>query len=115
MPGGTGDAGADRRDLVVEAGSFSQQMAQPWHADFRDCAKEHAAPIESVAWWPVQRPDDVFVSGGPATRLEWARDLKDKPGDTHYREMVDKWSSRGFVVETGGDFFEVEGPAALIA
>ena len=41
--------------------------------------------------------------------------MKDEPEDTHYREMVDKWSSRGFVVETGGDFFEVEGPAALIA
>src|SRR5262249_13421892 len=27
-----------RRDLIVEAGTFSQQMALPWQADFRDCA-----------------------------------------------------------------------------
>ena len=80
-----------------------------------ETARRRISPSRFVAWWPVQRPDDVFVSGGPATRLEWARGLKDEPGDTHYREMVDKWSSRGFVVETGGDFFEVEGPAALIA
>ena len=108
-----GDAGPDRRDLVIEAGSLSQQMAQPWHADFRDCKKEQHFE-RSVAWWPVQRPDDVLVSGGPAARLEWARDMKEGD-DTHYREMVDKWSTRGFVVETGGDFFEVEGPAPLVA
>src|SRR5262249_15371914 len=26
-----------RRDLVLEAGAFSQQMALPWQADFMDC------------------------------------------------------------------------------
>ena len=106
VPKDAGDTSPDRRDLVLEAGSFSQQMAQPWHADFFACAKEtHFNRF--IAWWPVQRPDDVFVEGGGATRLPWARTFQG------YEDMVDKWSSRGFVVETGGDFFEVEGPPAL--
>src|SRR5262249_46959195 len=32
--------GEGRRDVIVEAGAFSQQMALPWQADFRDCAAD---------------------------------------------------------------------------
>jgi hypothetical protein len=46
---------------TVGPGFLSQQMAQPWHADFHDCAR-----IDKVGWWPAQRPDDVARGGAPA-------------------------------------------------
>src|SRR5262249_50817374 len=51
--------GGNRRDLVIEGGTFSQQMALPWQADFRDCT---GGPVDDpsvtgkqrrVAWWPA--------------------------------------------------------------
>jgi hypothetical protein len=104
---------AKRFDLVLEAGSFSQQMAQPWHADFLDCVSANDANLNGtmIAWWPVQRPVDVFVqnAGGSASRLRWDRNFEDK------KSMVADWHTRGFVIDTGGNLFEVDGPPAAIA
>ena len=53
--------------LKVGPGFLSQQMAQPWHTDFYDCARDPGAkPLvyRRVGWWPAQRPDDV-VRGDP--------------------------------------------------
>jgi hypothetical protein len=107
-----GSPGQPKRvDLVLEAGSFSQQMAQPWHADFFACVKDNSELHTMIAWWPVQRPDDVFVqnAGGPPSRLRWDRDFE------KYADMVAGWDTRGFVIDTGGNLFEVNGPPAAIA
>jgi len=47
---------------TVGPGFFSQQMAQPWHADFLACARFAG----KIGWWPAQRPDDVVRGGAPA-------------------------------------------------
>jgi L-Lysine epsilon oxidase N-terminal/L-lysine epsilon oxidase C-terminal domain len=125
--------GANRRhDLVVEAGTFSQQMAVPWQADFRDCAADFvndpsvAAQTRRVAWWPTNRPDEVFPAGTPNAREVWARkaDGTSFPGgNAGRRAMVDQWWTLGFVVEMAPagapkDFYEVEfnaGPAPPVA
>src|SRR5215208_755784 len=64
-----------KRDIVLEAGAFSQQMAQPWQADFLMCRSE--VPFEKdgrkIGWWPVQRPEKVFLSAASDKRLAWAR------------------------------------------
>src|SRR5262245_2160510 len=116
--------GEGRRDVIVEAGAFSQQMALPWQADFRDCA---AGPVDDqsvaggqrrVGWWPMTRPDEVFPVDSPNDRRSWARvsnsqtPLGFREIQTH-NEMVNLWSTLGFVVETtpdGGpkDLYEVE-------
>ncbi|HEV7881296.1 LodA/GoxA family CTQ-dependent oxidase [Bradyrhizobium sp.] len=106
-----GSPGEPKRfDLILGAGSFSQQMAQPWHADFHDCVRDDSKLSTMIAWWPVQRPDVVFVQHeGGANRLRWDRDIAGRRG------MVNDWATRGFVVDTGGNLFEVDGPAAAIA
>jgi L-Lysine epsilon oxidase N-terminal/L-lysine epsilon oxidase C-terminal domain len=116
--------GEDRRDVLVEAGAFSQQMALPWQADFLDCA---AGPVDDpsvtggqrrVGWWPTTRPDDVFPLDDPKDRRPWAR-VPDPQTPLGFREiqseneMVSLWSTLGFVVETTPDdapkdLYEVE-------
>jgi hypothetical protein len=62
--------------LPVDAGFFSQQMAQPWHADFLSCLRRQRDPSAppdpanpmppqayKIGWWPAQRPDDVIRGG----------------------------------------------------
>jgi len=101
--------GKARRDLIVEAGTFSQQMALPWQADFRDCAfgpvTDPTMPDKTrqVGWWPSNRPDEVFPDATPNDRVTWARlgngnafPTEDSQG---FRTMVDSWFTLGFVVE----------------
>ena len=90
------------RSVVVEAGVFSQQMALPWQADFHACSREQRGQL-IAAWWPVQRPDEVVRSGETAYS-EWARGVATKEA------MTTAWESRGFVVQTKGDLFEIDGP-----
>jgi L-lysine epsilon oxidase-like protein len=101
--------GAKLGSLTVGAGFFSQQMALPWQADFWACAKEpfggDATGTTFHAWWPAQRPDDVFKRGTTNSMIEWARGIE------QYEEMVKGWSTRGHVIEEGGEFFEKDGPA----
>src|SRR5262245_36527718 len=125
--------GEARRDVVVEAGTFSQQMALPWQADFLDCT---AGPVADpsvdggrrrVGWWPMTRPDDVFPLDRPKDRLPWARiaDQTQPPGYREmlkHNEMINLWSTLGFVVETMSndapkDLYETEfnkAPAAVL-
>ena len=125
--------GEGRRDVTVEAGAFSQQMALPWQADFRDCAADFvddpsvADGRRRVGWWPTTRPDDVFPLDSPKDRRPWAR-VPDPQTPLGFREMgsrnemVNLWSTLGFVVETtpdgaAKDFYEVEfnkAPAAVV-
>jgi hypothetical protein len=125
--------GEDRRDLVLEAGAFSQQMALPWQADFMDCAAGGVADpsvvgnTRRVAWWPANRPDEVFPLNAPTVRLPWAR-VPDPQAAGGYHEMqtgndmVKLWSTLGFIVEAAPDgaskdLYEVEfnkAPAAAV-
>jgi L-lysine epsilon oxidase-like protein len=116
--------GENRRDVIVTAGAFSQQMALPWQADFLDCAADFVVDASvadrrrRVGWWPMTRPDEVFPVDSPKDRRSWARvpesqtPLSFREIQTH-NEMVNLWSTLGFVVETapeGGpkDLYEVE-------
>lgn len=81
----------------LRAGDLTKQMAVPWQSDFNDCRFE-----DPLAWWPAQRPDDVFAGSG-STPLVWTRDLIDSPQD-----MIAKWHRLGFVVKRGQRFVETE-------
>jgi hypothetical protein len=52
---------AGGKDIPLQAGYFSKQMALPWQADFWSCSTD---TLESVlaGWWPAQRPDNVHVT-----------------------------------------------------
>ena len=82
---------------VLEAGDVTKQMALPWQADFTDCRQE-----DPYAWWPSQRPDQVFVEGH-TVQLEWTRDLI-----YSFKDMVHKWHRLGFVVKKGDKYMETE-------
>jgi hypothetical protein len=113
--------------LEVRAGFFSQQMAVPWQADFRDCRREANAlepaedrengidPLEGeyeFAWWPAQRPDRALLLGSADTVPRWwTRGLLSGQGHPNHLGMVQGWSSRGVVVPARGSVHqEVEGP-----
>jgi hypothetical protein len=80
-----------------EPGDLTKQMAVPWQSDFYDCTQE-----SDLAWWPAQRPDDVFpVSEG--AQVPWIRKhVKIALG------MVKNWHKLGFVVKIGPKFVETE-------
>src|SRR5215470_10052410 len=116
--------GEGRRNVLVEAGAFSQQMALPWQADFLDCVADFvddqsvAGGQRRVGWWPMTRRDEVFPLDSPNDRRSWARvsnsqtPLGFREIQTH-NEMVNLWSTLGFVVETTPDsgpkdLYEVE-------
>jgi hypothetical protein len=129
------------RDLIVEAGTFSQQMALPWQADFFECSAPPltdtsgwvddpsvAGKKRRVGWWPANRPDEIFRVDAPRDRCAWAR-VPDPQQPLGYREMrddnemVNLWSTLGFVVAVAPDgapkdFYEVEfnpAPPAIMA
>ena len=81
----------------LEAGDVTKQLSVPWQADFFDCQQEG-----ELAWWPAQRPDDVFRSphGEP---LKWTRGLVGSAP-----EMVERWHRLGFVVHNRGSYLESE-------
>jgi hypothetical protein len=83
----------------LEPGDITKQMAVPWQTDFYDCRFYEDEPL---AWWPAQRPDDVFPMGS-ALQVEWTRDLVKNATD-----MIKKWYRLGFVVKKGHKFVEME-------
>jgi hypothetical protein len=83
---------------VVRAGHFSRQMALPWQADFLDCSFDKK---NGAGWWPAARPVDVIREGGQATE-PWA------PPEWEEEDMVVRWSTRGFVVQRGDRFVEID-------
>jgi hypothetical protein len=83
----------------LNPGDVTKQMALPWQADFTECGQEG-----ELAWWPAQRPDEVFPeAGGPQTA--WTRDLVESMED-----MVQRWHRLGFIVKKSsmGDTMYVE-------
>ena len=79
------------------AGDVTKQMAVPWQADFTDCTQEG-----ELAWWPAQRPDDVFPEAG-GSQAPWIRDIVNGPED-----MIANWHKLGFVVKRGVKYVETE-------
>ena len=77
------------------AGDITKQMSVPWQSDFNDCQFE-----DPLAWWPAQRPDDVFPARGN-TQLQWTRGIVNSPED-----MIAKWHRLGFVVQKGDRYVE---------
>ena len=47
--------GENRRDVMVAAGAFSQQMALPWQADFLDCAADFVVDPIGRGWTASSR------------------------------------------------------------
>jgi hypothetical protein len=106
--------GENRRDVIVAAGAFSQQMALPWQADFLDCAADFVVDAtvadgrRRVGWWPMTRPDEVFPvvvrkigDPGPECPIpQTALGFREMQSEN---EMVNLWSTLGFVVETTAD------------
>jgi hypothetical protein len=81
----------------LQPGDITKQMALPWQADFYDCAQDG-----DYAWWPAQRPDDVFPEGGGA-QVPWIRKHVSSAAD-----MVKNWHKLGFVVKKGSNYVETE-------
>jgi FtsP/CotA-like multicopper oxidase with cupredoxin domain len=81
----------------LRAGDVTKQMALPWQADFTECVQEG-----ELAWWPAQRPDEVFPeAGGP--QAAWTRGLV-----ASMMDMVQKWHRLGFIVQKGERYVETE-------
>jgi hypothetical protein len=79
------------------AGDVTRQMAVPWQADFTECVQDG-----EYAWWPSNRPDDVFPEGAKA-QVPWTRELVETKED-----MVQRWHRLGFVVKKGTRHVETE-------
>lgn len=89
--------------LKVNAGFFSQQMGVPWQADSHSCLREMYAG-HPFAWWPGQRPDDVYLSEADVKAgkmVSWTRSLNGS-----FADMVNKWSTLHFVVKEGAVYIE---------
>lgn len=86
-----------RMNESTQPGDLTMGNALPWQADYLDC---------NDIWWPVQRPNEVYRDGQPAS---WVPESWN-PTDEHFNEMVDHWSQLGFVVseENGSRYVETE-------
>jgi hypothetical protein len=107
--------------LTFEAGFFSQQMAQPWTADFYDCHKEDHTRDDSpepliYMWWTAQRPDDVRPDAGSVPRrwveaFDAAKEAAAPDPDhitnlARFEQMRTRWHELSFIVLEGDDYVE---------
>ena len=91
-------AEAFRLDQInLLAGDITKQMAVPWQADFYDCKQQ-----DELAWWPAQRPDQVFPSRDEK-QVPWTRDHAG-----NYELMTKYWHKLGFVIKKGNSYIESE-------
>ncbi|MEU5806551.1 LodA/GoxA family CTQ-dependent oxidase [Streptomyces sp. NPDC047718] len=97
-----------REDLA--AGDVTKYMAVPWQADFYLCQNY---------WWPAACPDEVLpeteldalLHGAAGAFREWDRGIGDgKDAELGMNEMVDHWSTLGFIVPRPGP----DGTEALV-
>jgi hypothetical protein len=90
----------------LEPGDLCKYMALPWQADFNECSQEQAGD-RFAYWWPVQRPDFVFVEhDGQLRQVPWVGSDRDQNAPDylefqHDLEMVRRWSELGFVLNVG--------------
>lgn len=107
------EAGTPRKlgTLTFEAGFFSQQMAQPWQADFFDCHKEEFEGGDQrqyyYMWWTAQRPDDTYAPDA-TSQAPWVRhvvpagEVLDPESDERFKHMVARWSNLPYVLPRNG-------------
>jgi hypothetical protein len=90
----------------LEPGDLCKYMALPWQADFNECSQEQAGD-RFAYWWPVQRPDYVFVEHhGGLRQVPWVGSAADQNAADYLEfakdiEMVRLWSRLGFVFNAG--------------
>jgi hypothetical protein len=90
----------------LEPGDLCKYMAVPWQADFNECSQEQAGD-RFAYWWPVQRPDYVYVEhDGRLRQVTWVGSARDQNAPDYLEfaddtEMVREWSRLGFVFNTG--------------
>ncbi|MET8141080.1 LodA/GoxA family CTQ-dependent oxidase [Sphaerisporangium sp. NPDC005288] len=93
-------------DQGLEPGDLSKYMAVPWQADFNECSEQQVGD-RFLWWWPVQRPDFVYVEDtGGLRQVAWVGSDGDQNADDYVRfaddvEMVELWHRLGFVVNKG--------------
>ena len=119
MPASEAPAPKQVGAIVFAPGFFSQQMAQPWHADFFDCHKEEHQDADKRSyfymWWTAQRPDDTFAPGADKPQ-PWVRhivppdkSLEDiESTDERFVQMVANWHKLPFVLPNGAGDLEEE-------
>jgi hypothetical protein len=115
------DTGVSVGPLSFEAGFFSQQMAQPWTADFYDCHKEDHTPDDSpepliYMWWTAQRPDDVkpdarsaqhrWVEAFDAAKEPAAPEPDDITNLARFEQMRTRWHELSFLILEGDVYVE---------
>jgi hypothetical protein len=84
----------DAEDL--RAGDVTEGLALPWQADFYACNFDQQFRL---AWWPAQRPDQVFPDPKSVASLrsrDWDR------GIDMYEGMVEHWDRLGVVAARPG-------------
>ncbi|HEX8492032.1 MAG TPA: LodA/GoxA family CTQ-dependent oxidase [Pyrinomonadaceae bacterium] len=104
--------------IKIEAGDVTKSMANPWQADFFMCralVSEVNPYNHTYAWWPAQRPDEVFRDIDSEKLVLWPGGDEE---DTYSilsigkgegrEEMTQKWHQLGFVVKVGDKFVETE-------
>jgi hypothetical protein len=104
----------------LEPGDLGKYMAQPWQADFNECANQPIPDDGSVGgpsywWWPAQRPYFVFPAKTPGQQVFWTRE-SDAPNAAeffeHNEQMVVNWKDLGFILNVGPaaspSFVEIE-------
>lgn len=82
----------------LRAGDITKQMAVPWQADFLKCTSGGS----TIAWWPQQRPDEVFTATGNR-QVDWIREKV-----RSHQDMVNRWHELGFVVWNGTRYVETD-------
>jgi hypothetical protein len=80
------------------AGFITRTMACPWQSDFFECEMQTV----TSAWWPAQRPIDVFVDPQAQNRKEWIRPLQSQ------QELVDKFWMLGLIKKNAVALYEQE-------
>jgi hypothetical protein len=75
---------------VPRAGFITRTMACPWQSDFFECAMQ----TDLSAWWPAQRPIDVFVDQAAEDRRDWSESI------ANHQALVDKFWMLGLVKKT---------------
>jgi len=73
---------------VPHAGFITRTMACPWQSDFFECEMQSV----TAAWWPAQRPIDVFVDA--ETQKPWIDSIP------NHQALVDKFWMLGLIEKT---------------
>ncbi|MCV6636991.1 LodA/GoxA family CTQ-dependent oxidase [Candidatus Albibeggiatoa sp. nov. NOAA] len=91
----------------LEPGDVTKFMAQPWQADFNDCAVQNYGD-RLLWWWPPQRPMYVYTPNKAVSDIDPKKLMRDlvldgdieqvdwTDEDSHL-QMVKEWQDLGFI------------------